>query len=105
MIIRGVTSIPAWFFFILNFFFQSSASSLDQEQCSPKPSCTIDEDCSLNGVCTAGSCVCYPPYGGKDGTCGEFQFKPITAPAYEPVNEIVANLDLSKGGAQCLQIP
>lgn len=49
--------------------------------CTPNPKCTTDEDCSLNGVCTSGSCVCYPPWGGKDGTCGEFLFKPITGPA------------------------
>ena len=74
--------------FFFYFFFQSEAHSSSLfnqqhllEQCTPKPSCTIDEDCSLNGVCTAGSCICYPPYGGKDGTCGEFQFKPIEGPA------------------------
>jgi hypothetical protein len=30
---------------------------------------------------------------------------PITTPAYEPLNAIVAKRDLSSGGAQNLQIP
>lgn len=30
---------------------------------------------------------------------------PITTPAYEPHSASVASLDLSNGGAQCLQIP
>jgi hypothetical protein len=47
--------------------------------CTPKPVCEVDEDCNLNGVCTAGVCACFRPWG--DSTCGELQFKAIQAPA------------------------
>ena len=36
--------------------------------------CISDKDCSLNGLCTNGSCVCDPPWGG--GKCGVLQFAP-----------------------------
>jgi hypothetical protein len=47
--------------------------------CAPKPVCVEDEDCSLSGVCRAGTCACFRPWGGAD--CGELQFRPIQAPA------------------------
>lgn len=40
--------------------------------------CSTDLDCSLNGVCTSGACVCDKPWGG-DG-CGVLQYK-TTSPA------------------------
>lgn len=40
-------------------------------------SCTTDEDCNLNGVCTAGTCHCVTFWGGAD--CGFVQFKPASA--------------------------
>jgi len=41
--------------------------------------CQSDEDCNLNGACSAGACACFAPWGGA--TCGELQFLPIAAPA------------------------
>ena len=39
--------------------------------------CLSDDDCNLNGVCTAGECVCVSFWGGAD--CGVVQFKPANA--------------------------
>lgn len=36
--------------------------------------CSTDLDCSLNGVCTGGVCVCDKPWGGTG--CGVLQYKP-----------------------------
>ena len=36
--------------------------------------CTTDDDCSLNGVCTSGSCKCYLAWTGA--TCGFLSFQP-----------------------------
>lgn len=41
-------------------------------------SCTSDLDCSLNGVCTSGSCVCDKPWSGQG--CEKMNFKPVTFP-------------------------
>ena len=40
--------------------------------------CTSDLDCSLNGVCTAGSCSCDRPWTGA--SCGVLGFKPVAMP-------------------------
>lgn len=40
-------------------------------------SCTADEDCNLNGICTGGVCQCVTFWGGSD--CGVVQFKPVSA--------------------------
>ena len=34
--------------------------------------CTTNIDCSLNGLCTAGTCVCDKPWGGSG--CGTLQY-------------------------------
>lgn len=41
--------------------------------------CTTDLNCSLNGLCTSGFCVCDKPWGGPG--CGVLQYKP-----YQPVS-------------------
>ena len=43
-------------------------------------SCSSDLDCSLNGVCTAGRCVCDAAWGGQSGRCDELRFKPASFP-------------------------
>jgi len=43
-------------------------------------SCSTDEDCSLNGGCTGGSCNCRPPWTGQD--CGTMKFLPTPGPGY-----------------------
>jgi hypothetical protein len=40
--------------------------------------CTSDLDCSLNGVCSGGSCDCDKPWSGA--TCETMNFKPVTFP-------------------------
>ena len=40
--------------------------------------CTSDLDCSLNGLCTAGSCACDKPWSGPG--CEKMNFKPVTFP-------------------------
>ena len=42
--------------------------------------CRDDEDCSLNGVCTDGRCVCDAAWGGESGRCDELQFEPASFP-------------------------
>jgi hypothetical protein len=43
--------------------------------------CTVDEDCSLNGVCTGNACACDKPWTGPQ--CGELDFLPAAVePAY-----------------------
>jgi hypothetical protein len=36
--------------------------------------CEVDEDCSLNGACTAGACACFAPWAGE--SCGLLSFEP-----------------------------
>ena len=38
--------------------------------------CVVGEDCSLNGVCTVGVCVCDPGWVGTD--CGELDLRPAS---------------------------
>jgi hypothetical protein len=40
--------------------------------------CVSDESCSLNGACTAGTCVCVAPWRGAD--CGELDVLPAATP-------------------------
>ena len=40
--------------------------------------CTSDLDCSLNGVCTGGSCACDKPWSGA--ACESMNFKATTFP-------------------------
>ena len=40
-------------------------------------SCTSELECSLNGACTGGECVCDKPWGGPG--CGVLQYKPAQA--------------------------
>ena len=40
--------------------------------------CASDIDCSLNGKCTAGACVCDRPWVGD--ACGQLAFKPVVMP-------------------------
>ena len=39
---------------------------------APLLSCKSDLECSLNGVCTSGACVCVKPWGGA--SCGVLQY-------------------------------
>jgi len=41
----------------------------------PNGTCTTDFDCSLNGKCTTGMCVCYPPWTDKPD-CSRLKFNP-----------------------------
>ncbi|GME28287.1 hypothetical protein GTA08_BOTSDO01148 [Neofusicoccum parvum] len=42
----------------------------------PTTACTTDENCSLNGVCSDGSCICDP--GWRSADCGELDLYPAT---------------------------
>ena len=58
--------------------------------CSPRRGCAEDEDCSLNGVCTNGTCVCDRPWSGPE--CGVLSFKPApVTPAYGGVSNATLN--------------
>lgn len=41
--------------------------------------CVVDDDCQLNGVCTAGACVCDAPWAGA--ACTALQFAPASRAA------------------------
>ena len=41
--------------------------------------CSTDMDCALNGLCTAGACVCDSPWGNDD--CSSLQYKVTPASA------------------------
>ena len=45
---------------------------------STAAACASDEDCNLNGACTAGACACVPPWRGD--TCGALDLLPAAAP-------------------------
>ena len=49
--------------------------------------CASDLDCSLNGICTAGACVCDKPWQGS--TCGALRFKvtPASGRSLFPLNK------------------
>lgn len=40
--------------------------------------CASDIDCSLNGKCNSGSCICDRPWTGD--ACGQLSFRPVTMP-------------------------
>ena len=71
--------------------------------------CATDEDCSLNGVCTAGTCVCDKGWVSADhtgkgthaGGCGLLDFKPA------PSSVSFHGLDDKKSswGGSILQLP
>ena len=45
----------------------------------PTPwSCHTDDDCSLNGVCSGGTCACDKPWGGVDCALLQFDPAPVT---------------------------
>lgn len=46
--------------------------------------CTVDEDCSLNGNCNAGSCICYVGWIGA--ACGQLDLLPAPAPVTNGYN-------------------
>ena len=47
----------------------------------PAPSnCTSAADCSLNGVCEHGRCVCDPPWDSASQQCGVLSFLPLERP-------------------------
>jgi hypothetical protein len=46
--------------------------------CAIASSCVTPEDCSLNGECTSGQCICVPPWTGV--SCGQLDFLPARAP-------------------------
>jgi len=61
-------------------------------------SCTSALDCSLNGVCTGGACVCDKPWGGTG--CGVLQYKmnqPVTAKNLYTLNETGAQAAPASG--------
>ena len=60
--------------------------------------CTTSEDCSLNGVCNSGHCVCDAAWGGAH--CTQLQLLPAPAPlnaAYPPAS--LLNTTTSWGGS------
>jgi hypothetical protein len=44
-------------------------------------SCTTDLGCSLNGVCSAGACVCDKPWQGA--SCGVLRYKPTAKAGHD----------------------
>lgn len=46
--------------------------------------CSTDHNCSLNGVCTAGACVCDKPWSGD--ACGALKYKTTPASAKNAYN-------------------
>lgn len=43
-------------------------------------SCTTDVQCSLNGACRSGACVCDAPWSGPQ--CASLQVKPLPPPPF-----------------------
>lgn len=46
--------------------------------------CQTDDDCSLNGVCSGGSCKCDPAWGGQSCELLQLVPPPAVIPAYPP---------------------
>jgi hypothetical protein len=46
--------------------------------------CDVDDDCQLNGVCSAGSCACDPAWTGP--LCTFFDVLPVQAAAFNRSN-------------------
>lgn len=66
---------------------------------SSNSSCTSDDDCSLNGVCssTTGSCICDP--GWKSEDCGQLDLMPATRwTGYNYTNVTLPDYYSTKGG-------
>lgn len=62
-------------------------------------SCTTDEDCSLNGVCSRGACVCDAGWTASD--CGALDIRPAKRPSgYNRTDE-----NISSWGSKIVQDP
>ena len=58
-----------------------------RENMSSIAKCKSNIDCSLNGICTLGKCICDKPWQGE--FCGQLHFRPISASGQDiyPVSE------------------
>jgi len=60
---------PLWFIFFFIFVMEVAFAEI---------ACSSALNCSLNGLCTSGICVCDPPWSGS--ACEKMNFKPVTFP-------------------------
>ena len=64
--------------------------------------CRTPLDCSLNGVCAGGSCVCDAPWGGEG--CGVLQYKPLQPVSASDLVPAAANTTWPRDGP-CVNPP